>query len=167
VYTDKGGVHDFLNGYYNEEFTPRRNDKVNILEIGVLWGGSIKLWTEWFTQGSVYGIDIVLMEGLNIPNATLIQESGYTRECADNFPDEHFDYIIDDGPHSLQSQIDVIDLWISKLKIGGKLIIEDIQNMGFIPPLEETAKRHNATYKTIDLRNNVGRYDDIIFEVTR
>jgi hypothetical protein len=58
-------------------------------------------------------------------------------------------------------------MWVPKLKSGGKLIIEDIQNFEHTKLLVEAAESLNLPYKLFDLRQNVGRYDDVVFEVTK
>ncbi len=85
------------------------------------------------------------------------------------FEDESLDYVIDDGPHNLQSQITAIIQYLPKLKKGGKIIIEDISYVEwekeFIKLIEENSL--NVSYKFYDLRQNKGRFDDMIFEITK
>lgn len=53
--TDKPG-----NGYtrvYYELFNPFRSDSVDVFEIGIYFGASIKMWEEFFPNGKIYGID--------------------------------------------------------------------------------------------------------------
>jgi hypothetical protein len=95
-------------------------------------------------------------------------KDGYSDETLALFENNYFDYIIDDGPHTLQSQKDAIVKWLPKIKSGGKLIIEDIQKIEHILELENVIDKEIASeWKTFDMRNNKGRYDDIIFEVTK
>ena len=55
--SDKGTTHDYINGFYSDEFTPKRNDRLSILEIGVHRGPSIKLLKDWFINSNITGID--------------------------------------------------------------------------------------------------------------
>ena len=128
--SDKGTDHNYIQELYTQEFSPLRNKETNILEIGVRYGDSIKLWREWFTKGSVYGIDTLytsraqtLLEGMDIK---IIIDDAYSKGCVDSIPNDFFDYIIDDGPHTLESQLECVRLYLPKLKKGGKIIIEDI-----------------------------------------
>jgi len=133
--SDKGTTHDYINGYYSNEFTSKRNDKLKILEIGVHRGTSMKLLREWFINSEIIGIDPFgdgLPEGIadeirNIGNITIIQDDGYTQNVLDMFEDNSIDYLIDDGPHTLDSQLFAIEYWFKKVKPGGIMIIEDIK----------------------------------------
>jgi hypothetical protein len=81
------------------------------------------------------------------------------------YADNHFDYIIDDGPHTLESQIYSVENWIHKVKDGGKLIIEDIAST---EALQELIKHTNYPYKIVDLRQSApNRFDDLILEITK
>lgn len=164
--TDKGNLHDYIGTYYTNEFV-NRDKPINLLEIGVHRGGSIKLWLDWFINGDIYGIDVSNGVNRDVSRAKLLFKDAYDPSTVSEFEDNFFDYIIDDGPHSLESQIEVISLWVSKLKPNGKLIIEDIQSTDWIQHLEDECKNHNVTWKVFDTRASKERYDDIIFEVTK
>ena len=49
--------HDYLR-IYEREFSKWRDSEIHLLEIGVNKGASIKLWLEYFTYASIYGVDI-------------------------------------------------------------------------------------------------------------
>lgn len=165
--TDKGTTHDYLSYYYNSEFTPVRNNQINLLEIGVYFGGSILLWLDWFTNGKIYGIDIGCVPNRDISRAELHMKDAYDPITVSQFEDNFFDYIIDDGPHSVESQVSAISLWVPKLKPNGKLIIEDVAHVEYLPALEQEAKSLNCVTRIFDSRKNKNRADDIIFEVTK
>jgi predicted RNA-binding protein len=78
-----------------------------------------------------------------------------------------FDIIFEDGPHTLQSQIATLEIYLKQLKTGGKLFMEDIQSVDDFDKLEEVVKEMDGKYETerIDLRENKNRYDDLIFVV--
>lgn len=166
--TDKGSTHDYIAGYYEKEFSNSKDKDIKILEIGVHRGPSLILWKEWFTNSEVIGIDNEdLYEGPRVYDDLIIDDA-YSDEVINKFSDNYFDYIIDDGPHTLESQIISATKWIHKIKSGGKLIIEDIQSIHWIGYLENSLdKSIVCEYKTFDLRENKKRYDDIIFEVTK
>jgi hypothetical protein len=52
---DKGSVHSYIE-FYEEVLAPYRRKAKNILEIGLMSGESLRMWSEYFT-GTVYGID--------------------------------------------------------------------------------------------------------------
>jgi predicted O-methyltransferase YrrM len=172
---DKGTCHNYIRSYYDGEFTPRRDEKLNILEIGVQYGGSTYLWSNYFSNAMVYGIDI---EPQLLPQYASIQEhervkliwgDAYEDSIVSGFPNQYFDYIIDDGPHTVSTQLNAIDKWLVKIKSGGKLIIEDIQSEEDLNTLLRSAWQNRLT-KTVcifDTRVSHGRYDDVIIEITR
>lgn len=170
-YTDKGFIHDYINGYYIHEFSDKQETPINFLEIGAYRGGSIRLWLEWFKNINIVGIDTrpdYMVVPVDSPNVKIIFDNAYAQHVVDSFEDNYFDYILDDGPHSLDSQIAVVHLWLSKLKVGGKLIIEDIQDIAWVDIIKShTSTLEYANFKVVDIRNNIGRYDDIIIEITK
>lgn len=189
VGSDKGTTHDYIRSYYDREFTPRRDEKLVILEIGVQYGGSIYLWSNFFRNALVYGIDIGQYQldekYFSIKDnhrVKLIYNDAYSPSVVETFPESYFDYIIDDGPHTLHSQRILIQQWLPKLKSGGKLIIEDITgwtdayqgddadhvDLGILE-LAKYAWAHNMTktVSIVDSRKQSGRFDDVIIEITR
>lgn len=165
---DKGTRHDYISGYYQNEFNNKTN--IKLLEIGVYKGASLLLWSNYFGESSkIYGIDnhnIQMDKFIGRPNIFFTLGNGYLIDEVNKFEDEYFDYIIDDGPHNLQSQITCIDLWFSKIKKGGKLIIEDIQSQDNLERIKIHAENFGDV-KIFDLRKNKQRYDDIIVEITK
>ena len=56
--TDKHTVHQYIQEYYENAFSKYKNKSISLLEIGVLYGESLKLWHDYFTNIELYGIDI-------------------------------------------------------------------------------------------------------------
>ena len=56
IYTDKGNSNTYYD-IYTRIYENRRYAK-NVMEIGILEGGSLKLWLEYFMFAVVYGIDL-------------------------------------------------------------------------------------------------------------
>jgi hypothetical protein len=168
--TDKGTIHNYINGYYNNEFTPKRNQPLTLLELGLAGGASIKLWDGWFTNSKLIGIDID-DECMNLfsdkSNIIIQTRDGYCEDTLNEWSDNIFDYIIEDGPHTVESQIFTVKYWIDKIKSGGKLIMEDIQSTENLNSIIEHIDKSKASYHIFDLRNDKGRYDDIIIELTK
>lgn len=175
IKSDKGTTHDYINGYYSNEFTPIRNLKLKILEIGVHRGSSVKLLKDWFINSEITGIDPF---GYGLPedtandvrkmgNIRIIEDDAYTERVLDMFEDNSLDYIIDDGPHTLDSQLYSLKNWFNKLKPGGKLIIEDIQSIIDLDKLVHTSQLLNHPYNIFNLIENKNRYDDIILEIIK
>ena len=77
-----------------------------------------------------------------------------------------FDVIIDDGPHTLESQEKAIQLYLPKVNPGGIFIIEDIQEESSIDVLRNSVPEELKKYcEFIDLRTVKGRRDDMMFVV--
>lgn len=164
--SDKFRGHNYEK-YYPNEFDSRKEESLKILELGINYGYSINLWSKFFVNSEIVGVDIVNLYGdllNNLPNVKLYIEDGYNEKFSNKFEDGYFDYIIDDGPHSVISQLKAIKLFYPKLKEGGKLIIEDIQGIGYAEQLMEYCKKNKLKYKFFDLR---GRVDDLIIEITK
>ena len=56
--TDKNTVHSYLD-LYQTLLVNKKDTAKNVLEVGIYHGGSIKLWSDFFTNANVYGLDII------------------------------------------------------------------------------------------------------------
>ena len=174
--TDKGSDHDYILGYYASEFEGKQDSVTDILEIGVMSGGSLMLWHHYFNSGNIEGIDVYedtiknyesIRGDKEFPRITIHIADAYDPQvCSSLFANGKYDYIIDDGPHSLQSMKDAISLYMPKLKKGGKLVIEDVQDYKWFEQLAHHADSLGYHQHTIfDMRKNKNRSDDMIFEL--
>tara|TARA_Y100000389_G_C17419848_1_gene496073 strand:+ start:980 stop:1330 length:351 start_codon:yes stop_codon:yes gene_type:complete len=85
-----------------------------------------------------------------------------------NFTDVKFDFILDDGPHTLESQLNFIDLYSPLLSENGILIIEDVQSIKWFDDLSNRTPDYLKKYiKKYDLRKNKNRYDDLVFTIDK
>lgn len=171
--TDKGTTHDYISSYYNYEFTDREAP-INLVEIGIGDGYSLVLWREWFKNAEITAIEknpygYNHKKPFQIRGATSIFQDAYEQSTVDLFPDNSIDYLIDDGPHTLFSQCYVIENWLPKIKVGGKIVIEDVQEYEYFEHFKNLIEDNelNVSMKIFDFRKNKGRYDDLIFEVTK
>ena len=174
VQSDKGTTHDYINGYYDAEFSPRQNDAIQLLEIGIHKGASMELWSHFFPNGGIIGLDNEDLGyepslGQNHNKRWIIVRicDAYADEWVNRFANDRFDWIIDDGPHTVESQLLAIKKYLPKVKPGGKLIIEDIQSELNLLELVGAADETGMEYNVFDLRKNKGRYDDIILEIIK
>ena len=144
--TDKRDRHKEYLDKYEELFAPLQDKEINFLEIGVLAGESMKLWSDYFSKGNIYGIDIFnrtdlqnvkdnLSKFSNVVSVEKVDSCGYVGDSVeerdkylDTIDDGFFDIIVDDGLHKSQHQIATYYNFISKLKPNGMYIIEDIKN---------------------------------------
>jgi hypothetical protein len=180
-YTDKNTTHSYL-PLYEKLLTNKKITAKNVLEIGIgdfgeKNGGSIKLWRDFFTNATIYGIDIlpinrVLDELLNDKRVILYTSSdGYNETFFNkNFLDKNiqFDFMLDDGPHTLGSMKQFIKLYSQIMTPDGILIIEDIQSWDWINILKnEVPDNLKEFIKIYDLRSNKNRFDDIVFTIDK
>ena len=166
-HTDKYYLHSYI-PLYDKLFESYRNNDINILEIGIQYGGSLRLWNEYFTNSSIFGIDIDYSpEWLKyISGITTFKENAYSKEGLDLFHDNMFDILIDDGPHTLDSMKYVAKNYMCKIKRNGMLIIEDIPEYEWIEEiLNEIPKDIDYKYEIHDLREKKNRFDDILLVI--
>ncbi len=122
---DPETIHYFLS--YEEILRPLRDRPINLLEMGVFKGDSLRLWQAYFPKARVCGIDIDVRpetEGLRVFAgdqkdaaflAAVVREAG------------PFDVIIDDGSHMMADQIASLQyLFPHGLAADGLYIVEDL-----------------------------------------
>ena len=126
LYVDKW-LHYF--DIYKENFSKYKNRKIIILEIGVLNGGSLKMWQNYFSPDSlIVGIDI-------IPICKKFEKDNIKIYIGDQ-TDKNFlssviknigrpDIIIDDGGHTSDQQIKSFDYLFKHLNNQGIYLVED------------------------------------------
>jgi len=174
--TDKNTYHSYL-PLYQKLLISKKETAKNVLEIGVYMGGSIKLWSDFFTNAVVYGLDIMnindVWEGIKNKDNIVLHTSinAYdndffnTRILNKNIK---CDFMLDDGPHTLESMIQFIKLYSQIMTDDGILIIEDVQSWEWINTLINAVPDHLKKFvKVYDLRPNKGRYDDIVFTIDK
>jgi trans-aconitate methyltransferase len=123
--TDKVKDHHYGDAYDSLLGRFDRNASLNILEIGTQKGGSLCAWQDYFPNAKVTGVDIV---DVVKPEYRRDSINYVFMDIKDWKTDEMFDIIIDDGSHFAQDVSFVIKNYQNKLKDGGILIVEDIQD---------------------------------------
>lgn len=174
--TDKNTVHSYLDLYQSLLISKKATAK-KVLEIGIYHGGSIKLWHDFFVNATVYGLDIMPMQDVwpslkNNKRIVLHTSSDAYNESffRNNFLNKNmkFDFMLDDGPHTLESMIKFIHLYSQIMTDDGILIIEDVQSLDWIDVLKNEVPPHlQQCIKVYDLRPNKNRYDDIVFTINK
>lgn len=172
--TDKNTTHSYL-PLYEHLLRERKESAKNVLEVGIYLGGSIKLWRDYFTNAHVYALDIMHISQIwdVLKNDERITLHTSTNAYDQNFITSEFlnknikfDFMLDDGPHTLESMIQFITLYSQLLTPDGILIIEDVQSWDWIPTLMNAVPPHlNKYIRAFDLRKNKNRYDDIVFTI--
>ena len=149
--TDKGITHRYLDTY-GKLFAPFKDMEINLLEVGVATGGSLKLWEDYFSKAAIYGIDIINeIEYQYSERVHLIFEDIRVMKIR-----LQLDIAIDDGSHFVKDQLTFFNLIWPVMNKGGLLIIEDIDN---IDQDKHFFDELNIPYEIIDLR---GTYDSVL-----
>lgn len=126
--TDKSSLYHDYTKMYNFIFRDLREEKLTLLEIGVLDGASINMWHDFFQNAQVVGVDVdprckAYAKGrihIEIGNQT---DPGFLNGLAETYL---LDIIIDDGGHAWNQQKTTFKHLFPHLNNGGFYVIEDL-----------------------------------------
>jgi hypothetical protein len=118
---------------YHSYLNSLKSKKLNILEIGVADGSSLKAWSEFFRYSKIIGIDI---KDINLKKRKLLKKNiffhrgsqsdkSFLIELKNKY--NKFDIIIDDGSHYPKDVIFTFKELFNSLSINGLYFIEDTQ----------------------------------------
>ena len=121
--------HSTYFNVYDELFSKYKNKNITFLEIGVLSGGSLFMWRDFFgPKARIIGIDIN-------PKAKKWEAYGFEIFIGSQSDSEFLkliksslgpiDIILDDGGHTYDQQIITVETLINNIKDGGLLVVED------------------------------------------
>jgi hypothetical protein len=190
--TDKNELHGYLE-LYEQLLSRLKSSATNILEIGIGPfkdpydpkhnyfptgnGGSIKLWADYFSNATIYAVDIIDYDNIydGIKNNDKIKlfssSNAYDAQFVkENFIDKDikFDMLLDDGPHTLESMIKFIQLYSGLINDNGILMIEDIPDVAWFNELlnitPEPLKQYVNCY---DVRHIKNRFDSLVFVIDK
>jgi len=172
TFSDKGRMHSYIE-YYEKYFEPRRHDPVQLLEIGVMTGGSLLMWQRYFSDVMLAGID--LRDGFN--QALPFQDEilcmwrwGVDSTDPAQVPAlGKYDFIIDDGAHDAQSQISTFKNYWPHVADGGTYFIEDIEDDASMQNITMfmLGYLHNQPHHKDYYRGFAHRADDRILAITK
>lgn len=126
-------IHKWENYFeiYENYFKAFRNNEPKLLEIGVQYGGSLKMWDEYFHNAKIYGIDInpdcknLAKNNIDIQIGSQ-NDKAFLKRYADYV--KSLDIIIDDGGHTMEQQLNTFKILFPILSDGGIYIVEDIES---------------------------------------
>lgn len=142
--TDKSSQRDNANAhrhrhpytlFYEHLFRNKRDCTLTIAELGILYGGSLLMWEEYFKHSHIYGFERnqKLIDKFNsrfsnerISLCTIDVKSADSIINAFRNTNKMYDIIIEDTTHQFEDQLRIIEHVYSYVKPGGILIIEDI-----------------------------------------
>ena len=129
-------------GVYEKWFGALRLNKLEVLEIGIHHGGSLRMWEEYFPNSQITGVDI--------EKHCKKHENGRIKVFIGDQADRNFlstlgkfDIIIDDGGHTMDQQKNSFNVLWGHLNPGGIYVIEDLETSYW--PKFEGAYRNKHT----------------------
>jgi cephalosporin hydroxylase len=179
--TDKNTIHSYL-PVYEALFQKKKESATRVLEIGIgptphQNGGSIRMWSLYFPNADIHTCDIIPLDHvhnclINHPRIFLhTSNDAYNPSfLTTTFTSKQltFDIMIDDGPHTLESMVSFIQLYLPLLKEDGILVVEDVQDMRWVNRLRiVTPDAYKPYIEVYDRRDVKGRYDDIMFVINK
>jgi hypothetical protein len=114
---------------YERHFERFRGTSPTVLEIGVMGGGSLEMWKEYFGQGAnIIGLDINAdcknHEGVGIEIYIGSQDDeAILNQILLRYP--HIDIVIDDGSHLSNHMIASFEFLYPKISRNGVYLVED------------------------------------------
>lgn len=114
--------------YYDSVLNKHRSTITRVLEIGIWQGESLKMWSDYFYNAEVYGIDIEYKGHLNLGSIKTFVLDQANKEDLKSFIEkiEKFDLIIDDGGHRMDQQQITLAYMLDHLNEDGIYILEDL-----------------------------------------
>jgi hypothetical protein len=132
---DKAKKHSY-HLIYEPQFEPIRNNAINLLEVGVFKGDSVRAWLDYFPNATIYGVDIftrVKPEDIDVlqhPRVKWMRCDSTAENVRDQIKEEwpriRFDVIIDDGLHTPEANAKTLANLVPLLKKNGMYFVEDV-----------------------------------------
>ena len=155
--TDKSSLfHDYTK-IYDSVFNRLTDQKLKLLEIGILDGASLKMWYDYFINSTIIGLDVDEKcksfkndrISVEIGNQT---DSNFLNNLVKNY--ENFDIIIDDGGHTWHQQKTTFKHLFQHVNPNGFYVIEDLTTSYLTGSVWDTNEE-----STIDFLKNI--VDDV------
>jgi len=147
--TDKGdspGVFGHSHGYthiYETFFSPQKEMPVNLLEIGVWTGASLRMWEKYFPNAKIVGVDINPECKIHATHRCIVEigdatDKHFLQSVIDKYFPEGIDIIIDDGSHLCSHQIKSFFILFPFLRENGLYFVEDLSVSQLSPSSTDT-----------------------------
>ncbi len=130
--TDKNSDgHNYVR-LYDQLFASLRDQPITLLELGVAWGSSIRMWRDYFTQGTIIGVDLFLdcptapqhLTDLDVHLFQVSQDDPQLPQLV--APWCPLNIVIDDCSHIPDKTMATFELLWPLLPTGGIYVIEDL-----------------------------------------
>lgn len=177
--SDKGNLYGSKHNFteiYSKYFNFFRYKKINLLEIGINDGSSLKMWYDYFPNATIYGIDIDDKSIFNNDRISCGILDQSNKEHLEHFTQNiniDFDIIIDDGSHHISDQQLTFGYFLPLLKSSGVYVLEDLHTslcepntMVYGRAMENNLEKTNTTlyylqnkpYVSVFLTNEQNKY---------
>ena len=117
---------------YDSHFLSLKNKKLNILEIGVFDGDSLRIWRDYFPNANICGFDInkkkFTIKDVDIQVGNQV-DTVFLSKLVKKY--KYFDIIIDDGSHISYHIIKTFTFLFDYLSENGIYVIEDLHTSYF------------------------------------
>jgi len=160
--SDKCWSHSYQYFYDNLFDENDREKKLDILESGVEYGPSLAAWKEFYPNARVTGVDII---DLRKPEFKTDNVEFVLSDIKEYKPNRKFDIIIEDGNHSNHDAIWAAVNLSRWLKLGGVLIIEDVQEGYMVPFILWGKLNGNYIVETLDMRRLTNAHDNFLIVI--
>jgi hypothetical protein len=148
-----GNSWDFLR-HYEQWMAPWRDKEINLIEIGVATGRSMKIWKRYFSKATIIGADIrpktrqYAEERVKIEVGSQDDPMFLHRLC-EQYPPT---IIVDDGSHLAHHIVYTFEQMFPRLLPGGLYVVEDLDlHFGESAPLYRPVEGYDAPGYFLDL----------------
>lgn len=182
--TDKRGSG--LLPYYDNKMQAHRNEAINVLEIGVFFGGSLKMWQDYFPRAKIFGLDhfsgrqgngtvfanpksfwdqVHNDDTKTLARINLIECDQGNRKSLSDVVESltkqgiKFQFIIDDGSHLMKDQQQTLASFFPILAVGGTYFVEDWGSSLDLKGYDVLPDYSNSTYTMMKHFNHTGKFD--------
>jgi hypothetical protein len=119
---------DYLR-HYQRIFAPFQHQEINLIEIGIADGSSLKTWKAFFSKARIVGVDIMPECARFADDRTIIEigsqdDPGFLARLCQRHPPT---IIIDDGSHRADHVIFTFERLFPTLLAGGIYVAEDLE----------------------------------------
>jgi cephalosporin hydroxylase len=172
--TDKGTQypHGTRHGYaplYERYLEKWRDDPIRMLEIGICMeyspgGHSVRMWSDYFQNASIFTFDIVDMSNnpaiIECNRVKFYRGDQGSREDLNSMYNEYkntkFNFILEDGSHQHHHQMINFGFLFDKIESGGYYILEDMS----IPGIPNCCVRNDDTYLALREFESTGKINN-------
>jgi hypothetical protein len=180
TFSDKGSMHSYIE-FYERYFEPWRGN-VSLLEIGMMTGGSMQLWQRYFHKYFLVGMDLSPAWSQSRPFQAEIEAdpdiklifgvNSRVSPIPEALQALQFDFVIDDGDHTVLAQMDTFQNYWPRVGSGGTYFIEDVIGPIQVRALQNFLSQYQAQEnQRLQIEHyqgfKNGRADDQILAVTR